>query len=189
MPLSTAVARKPLHTRAITYSGYQRDDGLWDVEAHLSDIKAYTFHNAWRGEVTPGDPIHDMLIRLTVDDSLTIQAVESAIELSPFAMCPDITPNYQSLIGIKIGPGWRNAIKQRISAVQGCTHLTEVLYPLATVAMQAIIPILAKKRKKEAPIAATKKSRPYQMDGCHTWATDSPVVKQYYPEYYTGDDG
>ena len=45
MPLSQAAPRKHLHTRAITVQGYARDDGLWDIEGHMTDNKSYTFTN------------------------------------------------------------------------------------------------------------------------------------------------
>ena len=37
--LPPAQARTLSHTRAVTYHGYRRDDGLWDIEAHLHDSK------------------------------------------------------------------------------------------------------------------------------------------------------
>ena len=40
--LPPAQARVLSHTRAVTYHGYQRDDGLWDIEAHLRDSKTCT---------------------------------------------------------------------------------------------------------------------------------------------------
>jgi hypothetical protein len=41
MPLSHPVSRKLLHTRAIECHGYERDDGFWDIEAHLVDTKTH----------------------------------------------------------------------------------------------------------------------------------------------------
>ena len=67
MPLSPNVDRDPIHTRAIECKSYRRSDGLWDIEGHLTDVKAYPFLNDFRGEVKAGEPLHDMWIRLTVD--------------------------------------------------------------------------------------------------------------------------
>ncbi|MEY4060244.1 MAG: hypothetical protein RL551_1502, partial [Pseudomonadota bacterium] len=41
--LSTPASRNPLHTREITFQGYAREDGLWDIEAHLRDFKFHPF--------------------------------------------------------------------------------------------------------------------------------------------------
>ena len=48
MPLSTAAPRKPIHTREIRYTGYEREDGQFDIEAHMTDTKTYPFANDWR---------------------------------------------------------------------------------------------------------------------------------------------
>ena len=50
------------------------------------------------------EPMHEMLLRVTIDDSFVIQDIFAATEHSPFEMCPAIAPNYKKLIGIKMGP-------------------------------------------------------------------------------------
>ena len=50
-PLSGPVERKHLHTRRYEFQGFQRADGLWDIEGHMTDTKTYGFQNAWRGEI------------------------------------------------------------------------------------------------------------------------------------------
>ena len=54
MSFPESVARKHVHTRAIDYRGFERDDGMWDIEAHMTDTKTYAFNNNWRGEVKVG---------------------------------------------------------------------------------------------------------------------------------------
>ncbi len=66
MSLSPAFPRDPVHQRRIECRGYRRDDGLWDVEGHLTDAKSYPFANSFRGEIAPGEPIHDMWLRVTL---------------------------------------------------------------------------------------------------------------------------
>lgn len=39
MPLSAPVPRVMRHRRAITVEAYLREDGLWDIEARLTDTK------------------------------------------------------------------------------------------------------------------------------------------------------
>ncbi len=89
MPLSeVTVERDPIHTRAIECRSYRRADGLWDIEGHLTDIKAYPFLNSFRGEVVPGEPLHDMWIRLTVDGEFIIQKVEPVGSSRPRFLIP-----------------------------------------------------------------------------------------------------
>ena len=190
MPLPESAPRKHVHTRTITYKGYEREDGLWDMEAHMTDTKTYKFSNDWRGEMQAGEPLHEMLLRVTIDDDFIIQNVIAVTDNSPFEMCPEIAPNYKALIGIQMGPGWRKAIRMQVGGIQGCTHLTELLFPMATVAMQTIWPLSRKPKSKEREGETEKQQsrRPLILDTCHAWASDSQVVKQNTPKYYTGKD-
>jgi len=181
MPLSPPAARKPIHHRNIDCRGYQRDDGLWDIEGHLTDTKTYTFSNHDRGEIAPGTPIHEMWLRLTVDDELLIHAVEAALDYGPYTICPRITVNYQSLQGLRIGPGWRREINKVVGGVKGCTHLRELLGPVATTAFQTVYPILSRQRR-----TAGEKHKPPMLGSCHAYASDSEVVKRLWPDHYTG---
>jgi hypothetical protein len=195
MPLSTPADREELHERKVHCRGYKRADGLWDIEGHLTDVKTYAFDNRWRGRVVPGDPIHEMWLRLTVDDEMTIHGVEAVTDKSPFEICPSITPNFQRLIGLRMGPGWRREIKQRIGGVEGCTHLVELLGPLATTAFQTMSAERVRKRKAQsaeavaaggAAAAAPPRRRPPILDTCHAWRSDGPVVQVELPGFYTG---
>ncbi len=187
MPFPDASPRKHVHTRAIDYRGYEREDGLWDIEAHMTDTKTYQFSNKWRGTVPVGEPMHEMLLRVTIDDSFVIQDIFAATEHSPFEMCPAIAPNYKKLIGIKMGPGWRKAIRMKVGSTEGCTHLTELLFPMATVAMQTIWPIRSKrKQESDTEEKQPQGKRPVVLDSCHAWASDSPVVRENAPKYFTG---
>ena len=187
MPLPEPTARKHVHTRAIDYRGYEREDGLWDIEAHMTDKKTYQFSNNWRGDVPIGEPLHEMLLRVTIDDNFIIQDVVAVTDHSPFEMCPNITSAYKSVIGIQMGAGWRKAIRMKVGGVQGCTHLTELLFPMATVAMQTIWPLLRHKKNIADSDVGTSDKRPVVLNTCHAWSTDSPVVKENAKKYYTGE--
>jgi hypothetical protein len=79
----------------------------------------------------------------------------------------------------------------KVGGTQGCTHLTELLFPMATVAMQTIWPIKSKRRQESDAEEGEKTSgnkRPVVLDTCHAWATDSQVVRDNAPKYYTGKD-
>lgn len=182
MPLSAPQPRKPIHTRAIECIGYERDDGLWDIEAHLTDTKAVA-HARRPGEAprAAGAFVHNMWIRLTIDLDMVIHDAEAKTDEGPYPTCGDITPNFKRLIGVKIGPGWRMEVGQRVGRTQGCTHLVELLWPLATTAFQAT------GRAREARDAGKPLNRaPYQLNSCHIYKDDSPWTKQRWPQYYTG---
>jgi hypothetical protein len=189
MPLSSPAPREPIHTRRIECRGFRRGDGLWDVEGHMTDVKSYDFINPEQQDVRAGDPVHDMWLRLTLDDTMTIQAIEAVTDSSPFRLCPDITPNFQRLIGLRLVSGYRRRAEELVGGAQGCTHLVELLGPMATTAFQTMAPILH--RERAARDAAAGKvddgtQRPRLLDTCHAFASDSPVVKKRWPAFYTG---
>jgi hypothetical protein len=182
MPLSPPKPRKPIHTRAIECIGYERDDGLWDIEAHMVDTKSYA-HTRRTGDTLrqPGDPVHNMWIRLTIDLDFLIHDAEAKTDDGPYPTCGDIAVNFKQLIGVKIGPGWRLDVGQRVGRTKGCTHLVELLGPLATTAFQAT------GRARDARNAGqpvTKK--PYQLNSCHIYKDDGPAVLERWPQFYTG---
>ena len=187
MPLSPAVAREHIHIRAIECRGYRREDGLWDIEGHMTDRKTYSFTTPERGEVSAGTPVHDMWLRLTVDDTLTVHAIEVVTDTAPYpAICPQIAPDYQAVVGLKIGSGWTRALKERLGGAKGCTHLTELLAPIATTAFQTIMPFKSRNRRpEEVPQEGMPKSFAL-MNTCHTFRDDGEVVKTYAPHLYTG---
>jgi hypothetical protein len=189
MPLSSPDPREHIHTRTIDCRGYRRADGLWDVEGHLRDTKTYAFDNHFRGELPPGAPVHDMWLRLTVDDRLVIHAVEAATDSSPYAVCPAVAPKFQCLNGLRIYPGFQKQARDRLGGRAGCMHLLELLGPVATTAYQTIFPYRERQRAA-APAAGSAAGKPPRkprlIDSCHAFASDGEVVKRYWPEFYTG---
>ena len=181
MPLPPPVERQHLHTRTFQFSGHRRGDGLWDIDGHMTDIKTYGFKNEFRGEIGPDEPLHDMWIRLTLDDDFLVHDIEAATEAAPYQVCPQITPNFKKVIGLRVGRGWRQKIRERVGGVEGCTHLVELLGAMATVAFQTIYPVLAK-----TATARASAQKPVLIDSCHAFRGDGEVVKKTWPDFYTG---
>lgn len=186
MPLSPPVDREDIHTRRIECRGYRRADGLWDIEGHITDVKAYAFDNADRGQIDPGVPLHDMWLRLTVDDAFQIRAVEAVTDASPYSVCGAITSNFQRLVGLTIGPGFTRRVKERLGGAEGCTHLVDLVGPVATTAFQTLNPILAREGRNAPLTSGSPARRPRIIDSCHAYASDGEIVRARWPEYYTG---
>ena len=201
MPLSPPIGRQHLHTRRVVCQGFFRDDGLWDIEGRITDETTYEHANEWRGPLKPGDFVHDMSIRLTVDHKFTIIDVEAVTDKSPYRMCGDIAPDFKKLIGLRIGGGFHRAVRERLGGVHGCTHIVELLGPVATTAFQTVSSSKARElnrahrarsgdTSKPADSTATSRPRrkPYVVDTCHAWASDGAVVRRWAPDFYTGPD-
>ena len=99
MPLSAPSPRRHLHTRNIACEGYARDDGLWDIEARIVDTKTYQVEEPFRGVRTPGMPVHDMQLRLTLDRDMVVRDIEVTTNESPYDICPSVAPSCENEFG------------------------------------------------------------------------------------------
>ena len=178
MSLSAPAPRKHLHTRTIKCEGFEREDGLFDIEASIVDQKTYAVDEPYRGHRPAGAHVHDMQLRLTLDREMTVRAIEVTTNHAPYDICPNAAPGYQKLVGAKVGQGWRKAVTEAVGRTRGCTHITELLMPAATVAFQTM------GNWKAAPSHDGQK--PHFIDGCHAWSADGPVVKRLFPLHYRG---
>ncbi len=176
------ITKEKIHTRKIVADGFRRSDGLYELEASISDCKHYEFNSDYLGKVKPGQFFHNMKIHIVLDTSLTIIDINAQTLASPFAICPNITSNYQKLKGIKIGPGWSRQVRKIVGLTSGCTHITELLLYIGTVAIQTIYSDT--QREKSTPVDEKNSFGKGLINSCHSWAENSPVTKKYFPEHY-----
>ena len=182
MPLPDSPDRTPHHTREVRCLGFSRPDGLWEVEAHLLDTKPYWFPNHEKSGVDPGEPIHLMSLRLTLDLDFLIHAVDVAMDSTPYGICRQVETNIKKLAGIRIGPGWLKQVRQRMPRTDGCTHLYELLNPIATTAYQSMH-LALEERAGQMP----QRNPPPILDQCHTLSRTSEVVRVKWPEFHKAD--
>lgn len=185
MPLPVpTVARSLTHTRRLRFEAYKRADGLWDIEAHLTDVKPFDYRLS-SGLRPAGTPVHDMWIRLTVTLALDIVDALVHIEAMPYAPhCARVTPDYRRLVGRNLGRGFRKAVQEDFHHLAGCRHVNEALWQFPTAAIQA----MAGERVDNQDDGR----KPFQLDQCHALDTRGEAVCEYYPKWYrsarTGTD-
>ncbi|MBL55263.1 MAG: hypothetical protein CMN53_03480 [SAR116 cluster bacterium] len=136
--LSEPAAREDRHNRQVTCRGFARKDGLLDIEGELIDTKAYDFPSSTHGVIASGTPVHHMQVRITIDFDMVIQHAEAVTVHGPYAICPKGADNITGLIGLQIGPGWKRKVQTAIGGPKGCTHITELMGPMATTAFQTL---------------------------------------------------
>jgi hypothetical protein len=202
MPLSQPAAREHIHTRAIEINGYRRNDGHYDIEAHLTDIKSFGQTNHDRGYIEAGEPVHDMWLRLTVDETMHIQAVEAISDKTPYAMCPAAAPNFARLAGMRIKAGFLREATHAVGGTAGCTHLRELLQQMATTAFQTINPARARREMQTEGAAAEQRgSDAFDkritekwgggnkiLNTCLAYDEKGPLVKRRWPHLYSGPE-
>jgi Protein of unknown function (DUF2889) len=182
MPLPNASAeRRLLHTRTIKIDGYEREDGLFELEGHLTDVKNFDI-NAAHFSRKAGHPVHDMKIRLTLDGDMTIVDAYAVTDGMPYENeCNKITPDYrEKLVGQKIAAGFRIFLAGLFGKLKGCAHMTELLGSMAPAAIQSMY------GNGGAKVFDPEK-KPFQLDGCHALDTRGPVVAKFYPRWFQRD--
>lgn len=183
MPLPLpSVAREPLHTRTITVQSFAREDGLWDLEASLLDVKAYDFPIRSGQIHKAGDPVHLMHLRVTINSSFDIVDAVAVYDAAPYGEnCSSISDAYEKLVGLNLLKQFRQGVKERFGRSAGCTHMSELAQVLPTAAVQT----MAGRRRSsgESEIYRTDK-QPFHLDGCHALRLSGPVVEEFYPVWY-----
>ena len=175
MPLSSPSSRRLLHTRQVHYEGFERDDGLFDIEARLIDSKPTAFLVEGERQWQAGEPIHGMSIRLSIDRDYIVRAIEVSMDHIPHGECAAAQPPMQSMVGCCLRKGWRAAIEERLGKVRGCAHLRELLFNMGTVAFQSLVS-WTNPRAMDTP--------PAPLGGCLAWDPAGPMVARIYPRFH-----
>ena len=180
MPLPPSKAtRQKKHTRNITIEGFQRDDGLWELEGTVTDVKTFDAKNAFRMRPA-GDYHHKMHVRLVVDMNSNVLDVEAASDANPHeAQCRIGVPDYTRLVGLNLKRGFRKGVKERMGGTQGCTHINELLGVMPTGFFQSVAGTVE--------TLGDEKRMAMVFDTCTAWNRSGNVVKQHFPQWYIAD--
>jgi hypothetical protein len=179
--LSPPVTRTRLHTRRIVLEGWKRSDGLWDIEARLTDTKDHDYPLA-SGVRRRGDPVHDMWLCVTIDREFNVVAAAASSDAVPYpGGCDTIAPAYARIVGLNLVRGFRRAVAEMFETIRGCSHMTELLAALPTAAIQTFA------SEMNDTEGFDPERKPFQLDKCHALETGSDTVRRYYPRWYRGE--
>ncbi|WP_187616413.1 DUF2889 domain-containing protein [Paraburkholderia sp. UCT2] len=197
MSLSPPVSRQLRHRRAIRAEAYERADGLWDVEACLTDEKPRDV--ALASGVRPnGQPIHELWLRITIDRKLNVVNAEASSDWVPYpGLCQASNPAYRALIGLNLFHNFRRDAARLLAGTAGCTHLTELCAILPTAAIQAFAGDVwntddgtpgadagSGDESSDGTGEYSNDKPPFQLGRCHALRFDGEAVKQFYPRWY-----
>jgi len=187
MALPSAAPREPSHRRIVDYESYRRADGLWDIEGTVRDTKAYAYYDLERGALSPGEFVHDISVRVTIDSDMTVVDIVSSMDAIPFTYCRGSGARLPVLVGANLGRGWRKRLEQSLSRALGCTHMREMLLGVATVAFQTLSAERERRVGEVDPDPRKLVERPFYIGGCHSLTERSEIVREFYPQF--ADDG
>ena len=180
MALPIAASERQLkHSRRIDVQIYARADGLWEVDAYLTDSRTHELQ-LLTGSRAAGEPIHDMQLRLVVDERFNVLQAGSRMAAVPYpGQCDEGEDVYARLVGLNLMKGFRQGVKTRCGATQGCTHLSELTQVIPTAVVQAFAGDVIDVQDRPDATAP-----PFQIDRCRALRADGHAVKTYYPRWY-----
>ena len=175
-------ARRRLHLRRIHCEGFLRDDGLVEIEGLLIDTKPDPLQLVNK-TVPAGEPIHQMRVRLTIDRQRCIVDAGAWSEHTPYLDCMEVEAGYRRLIGLRIEPGFTREVKRLFRGTLGCSHMTELLPPMASTALQVLWADgdFEPAATQDGTDAARQRSSP--IGGCHALRLDGDIVRTYFPQH------
>ena len=178
------ITREEIHQRQIDMRGYRRSDGLYEASAALADRKTSDFTPPGGARlVRAQSPIHDLGVTLVFDKAMIVREVHTFIRSHPYAPCQGGGDTLQALVGMHIGPGWNTEVRKRLPPGDTCTHLKELLGPLASTAFQTMV--------TERPSALEERDesgKPRKIDSCHAYGASRDLVRTLWPAYHRPKD-
>jgi hypothetical protein len=178
--MQDAITREELHHRRIDLRGFRRSDGLFEVEAQLTDRKTHDFSPPSGGrQVAAGDAIHDHGLRVVFGDDMVIRQVATAMRAYPYRERPGGGDSLQALVGLQIGPGWAGELRKRLPAGDTCTHLKEMMIPLASAAFQTLYSV-----RTGHVDAKDASGRPRKIDSCYAYGASRALVALQWPAFH-----
>jgi len=175
--------REELHFRRIDMRGYRRPDGLYEIEGRIVDRKPHVFDPTGLTDmarvVPANEPIHNMGVRLLFDTSMQVLDVETFTADAPYAHCVGGGDALQSLKGLSMTKGWAKEVSARLGGARSCTHLREILIPMASAAFQSLTMMRLK-----LPDRVDANGRPLKLDSCYAYGVSRELVRSRWPEYY-----
>jgi hypothetical protein len=175
--MTDKVERKELHHRQIDLRFFERVDGLFEVEGRLLDRKTHPFRRLLQNRDTPaGTPLHDIAVRLVIDENLLVHDASATLTASPFDLCRGAADTLAPLKGLRIGAGWNKRVRELLGGAASCTHIMEILGPMATTVFQGLAP--RRLARLAQPDSEEQKSR---IDSCYAYGRDREVVARLWP--------
>ena len=180
--LPAPAPREAVHTRSIVCRSFRRDDGWIDVDGRFIDTRPFGYDSPFRGHCPPGSALHHMQLRLTVDREHRIRALVAAMPGTPYAGCAEVIPNFQRLVGLSIGRGFRKRVREHIGGVEGCTHIVGLLDAMAAGAVQSFASDAWAPRRPGQPEPVRIWRLETLVDTCWSYRADGEVMRRLKPD-------
>lgn len=132
-------ARQLVHGRQLVCRAYRRDDGRWDIEGRLADVKTCDVQLGGL-QVAAGEPYRALALSVTVDNTHTIR--DARVELDLRTAAPAARARAEAacatLPGRRIDAPFAAETTQRFVRAADCPHLAELLGAVIATACETV---------------------------------------------------
>jgi fermentation-respiration switch protein FrsA (DUF1100 family) len=131
--------RQLVHGRQVVCRAYRRDDGCWDIEGRLADVKTGDVQLGGI-HVAAGEPYRALALAVTVDNAHTIQdaRVEVDVRTAGSAACARAAVACEALQGRRIDTLFAAETAERFVRAADCPHLAELFGAVIATARETI---------------------------------------------------
>lgn len=175
--LPDPLAREIVHTRSIVCRSFLRDDGLIDIDGRFIDTRPFDYKSEWRGPTPAGEALHHMQLRVTLNSTRHIVALTSAMPSTPYKGCDEVNINFQRLVGLSIGRGFRKELLERLGGAEGCTHVLGLLTAMSAAAVQSFTSSFYAPRKLNRAPPKRVFNLETMVDSCYSYRAEGPLVR------------
>ena len=176
MKMLSQIDAEKIHNRSIDITIYANDSDHMIVYGELKDnrlIPTYSLSMERREPVT----VHGMRIAMKVElKSLTIVEIEVETPQIPHQECGPVKKSLETIVGLRLKPGFSHQVRKRIGGPKGCIHLTTLLLAMAPAALQGYW--THNDRNPEKRKLTREQMDHYLVDTCYVWRREGPWLKQ-----------
>lgn len=180
--------RVHVQTRQITCKAYRRRNGLWEIEGKVCDEKNQDMPFRSRPPVKAGEVIHLLTLTLIIDNDYTIRDAQAMTTTAPWRECGETDAAYRRLIGLRIGPGFNQQVRQLLGGSLACAHLNDLIGEVANTYIQAAWP---DRIARQWTLTSNPRDWPDRqtlafIGQCHAWREGGAALREEYPELVEG---
>jgi hypothetical protein len=116
-------------------------------------------------------------VTLVVDADLCVHDASAKMPATPYGDCQGAAHTLAPLKGLRMGGGWNKRVRELLGGAASCTHIVELMGPMATTAFQGLAPqYLTTINRPESEAL-----RQAKVDSCYSYAGHREVVKRLWP--------
>lgn len=170
-----ALKKELVHTRAIRMQTFAVDEERVLVEGILEDNRPFGVHTISNQRREPGQ-VHGMTVRLLMGGMPSrIQDAEAEMTTVPLDGCGQAVDSVKKLVGMPIVYGFSKEVKERLSGIEGCNHLTSLILTMGSAAVQGMA---AHRGRNPVPPEARAAMLEYLKDTCCVWKEDGDLFRE-----------